>query len=850
MKFYLKCVLLFCLCLSYSPEAWATPLRTVIMPFENLTRREEHAWLSRSFAEYLNLSLGRFPSLELLERDQIQKLLQEQAFSQSIWANPDTAPELGQLLGAQKLVLGSYQLQGDQIRVQVRFVDVESGRIDPQLQFEIQGQSTELFALQRQLSEKISAAFQLRQDEVKAQQAFASLHLTESVPAHQAYTEGSQHVQQAQFAAALLAFQRAITLDPNYLLPYVDSAEVYASLYTSGKMFNVPLEARLKQALQLENLEDCLARAQVNLAHAKALASEHPSVQRVQALLDYAQGDKDQALDSLQVLMADEAQRAQNMELYLALLFDFNTQITSDKLSRVKALIQPHLDNPSLKSQYITLALDLPQSEAELRQLQDWSEELVQAYPQNISYRSQLAKVLIQRKQEQEALAVIEAGRVYFEGSAIGNRLAALIPLQLQDYALAARYLEKSLKLNPDNVQSLSLLATVRKAQKQEQQAAELYQRMTVLAPDHIPAWMGLAGLQSGAERIASYQQALRLTRQRLANQEAVLYPLDQVTAFLGYAHAYDKNYIQAAESLQEAARLESNLEQKGVYYQEAAVYLSLTPEYEALGAQRLALYHKALELSQSKERRVAVLLDLIGEYTLYQEDAQQAERLVQEALLLADQKQQAEVVLKWVQLLNQQQKFAEAKAQLQNYYPHKESPQYLYIMATIYAHQQQYLEASDWMKRFLEASPEILKTQPDGFYVHLYRSYVLESRLAQTPQDPRLLNDLGVAYLKMKNYDLALRIFEQNLKLDAQNPTLFYNLGTVYMLKERWPEAIVPLKQATELKPNYAAAWYNLGLAYLNTQQRDKAKAALVQLRLLQPNYPGLDAALESLLR
>ncbi|MGE3728059.1 MAG: CsgG/HfaB family protein [Candidatus Sericytochromatia bacterium] len=70
----------------------APPLRMVVLPFKNITRLPEDAWMSESFSESLTMSLAQVDSLQVIERSQIQAVLQEQSFTQSAFVDPQTAP--------------------------------------------------------------------------------------------------------------------------------------------------------------------------------------------------------------------------------------------------------------------------------------------------------------------------------------------------------------------------------------------------------------------------------------------------------------------------------------------------------------------------------------------------------------------------------------------------------------------------------------------------------------------------------------------------------------------------------------------------------------------------------------
>lgn len=126
----------------------ATPMRMVILPFKNITRMPEDAWMAESFSESLTMSLTQVNSLQVIERSQIQAVLQEQSFTQSAFVDPQTAPELGKILGATKVLIGNYQKIGPTLVVNTRVVDVVSGQIDPSLTTQVQGPAQDVLGLQ------------------------------------------------------------------------------------------------------------------------------------------------------------------------------------------------------------------------------------------------------------------------------------------------------------------------------------------------------------------------------------------------------------------------------------------------------------------------------------------------------------------------------------------------------------------------------------------------------------------------------------------------------------------------------------------------------------------------------
>ena len=87
-----------------------------------------------------------------------------------------------------------------------------------------------------------------------------------------------------------------------------------------------------------------------------------------------------------------------------------------------------------------------------------------------------------------------------------------------------------------------------------------------------------------------------------------------------------------------------------------------------------------------------------------------------------------------------------------------------------------------------------------------------------------RPYNNLGEAYDKLGNYDLAITEFEAALRL---NPNYFFalsNLGNVYGKKKEYAQAILYTKQALQQKPDYAPGHYNLAKALHMTGNPEKA--------------------------
>jgi hypothetical protein len=78
----------------------------------------------------LRMELFNTGTYTVIERSRMDEILKEQGFQQTGCTNTQCAVEVGQLIGVQKIVIGSIDKVAETYSVNVRMVDVASGRID------------------------------------------------------------------------------------------------------------------------------------------------------------------------------------------------------------------------------------------------------------------------------------------------------------------------------------------------------------------------------------------------------------------------------------------------------------------------------------------------------------------------------------------------------------------------------------------------------------------------------------------------------------------------------------------------------------------------------------------------
>lgn len=127
--------------------------RLAIIYFDNSGGEPSMDKLKKGLADMLITDLSNVNMLSIVERDKLEAVLKEQKLSNSKEFDPNTAAKIGKLLGAQVILTGGYFEMMGSLRIDARFIDVETGKI---LKSDgVDGQISSFFKIQKQLSWKI-----------------------------------------------------------------------------------------------------------------------------------------------------------------------------------------------------------------------------------------------------------------------------------------------------------------------------------------------------------------------------------------------------------------------------------------------------------------------------------------------------------------------------------------------------------------------------------------------------------------------------------------------------------------------------------------------------------------------
>src|SRR6476661_2437402 len=114
-------------------QADARPTVAIMFFNNNVFTKDarDYDGLSKGIADFLITEMAANPNIRLIERDQVQKLIDEQKLVTGGQVDRETAVKVGKLLGAQHMIFGGFMADPKgNFRIDARAVNVESGAIE------------------------------------------------------------------------------------------------------------------------------------------------------------------------------------------------------------------------------------------------------------------------------------------------------------------------------------------------------------------------------------------------------------------------------------------------------------------------------------------------------------------------------------------------------------------------------------------------------------------------------------------------------------------------------------------------------------------------------------------------
>lgn len=189
-----------------------SPATVAVFPFVYSGSDERLRPLGRALAEMLTTDLAQTDRLTVLERVQIQALLDEVELARSGLVDAATAARGGRLLGAGRVVQGQVSGNEAQLRLEAAVVQV-GGAAQPGAVSE-EDAGARLFAMQKALALRIYE--EMGVSLTPAERERVTRRYTENLQALLAFGQGLEAADARRYAEAAGFFQQAAALDPGF----------------------------------------------------------------------------------------------------------------------------------------------------------------------------------------------------------------------------------------------------------------------------------------------------------------------------------------------------------------------------------------------------------------------------------------------------------------------------------------------------------------------------------------------------------------------------------------------------------------------------------------------------------
>jgi TolB-like protein len=194
----------------------AIPERTLgITPFAVGAGDTVIAPLAYGLADILITDLQRSDQLQIVDRLRLDALLRETQLVEAGRVDPATAPRIGRLVGARRLIIGALtQRPGGQIAIDARIADVASGTVRPGVS--ASAPLSDILAAEKELALRLLG--QLGVNLTPAARARIEERPTRNIAALLAYSRAVRYEVRGEYQNAATEYRTAIRLDPGFRL--------------------------------------------------------------------------------------------------------------------------------------------------------------------------------------------------------------------------------------------------------------------------------------------------------------------------------------------------------------------------------------------------------------------------------------------------------------------------------------------------------------------------------------------------------------------------------------------------------------------------------------------------------
>ncbi len=387
-----------------------------ILGFENKTGENDLDWLETGLPEILLTDLSQASELQIISQ---QRILDCFEVDKKNSHTHEECIDAAKTLGATRLLSGAYFKLGDQIRIDARLEDVNTGTI-------ILGEKVvgdDPFVLVDSLTKKIATSLNLQGD-MQGVSVFASA----SPEAYKRYHLGMEKFWAGEHDAAVALFNQALAIDSSFALAYmrIGMSNVFNGKQTEGaKYFKLAQQYQDGLPVRDRSLLDAYVDTWVNQ-------------------------NFDHAFTKIEVLLGNYSNDAEIRTIY-ALFIDAFKRDTVASFAQMDTVLATYPTFPFTLSTYAQILATHNNYERAI----EVTRKLVEVTPDAVASKRQLAGYYLASDREDEAMEMYrELHRAHPENAEVIENLIRF-HLSHHEPAMARVYVEKLKATAPDDPYNL-----------------------------------------------------------------------------------------------------------------------------------------------------------------------------------------------------------------------------------------------------------------------------------------------------------------------------------------------------------------------------------------------------------
>lgn len=180
-----------------------------------LVRHQDYQPLSKGIADMLITELSASPALQVVERDRLQDLLEEQDLGGSSRVDQETAVRLGKILGVRHLLMGGFIIDPrENMRLDLRAVNVETSRVE--YVETVSGKAEDILGLITRLGTRVNQRLRLPPLPERAAPAASKTPKSSQLRAVMLLSRALDEQDAGNADAAIALYRQALDIYPEY----------------------------------------------------------------------------------------------------------------------------------------------------------------------------------------------------------------------------------------------------------------------------------------------------------------------------------------------------------------------------------------------------------------------------------------------------------------------------------------------------------------------------------------------------------------------------------------------------------------------------------------------------------